>query len=182
MLYPLPAVLVTSQNKEGKINVCTVAWAATVCTNPPMLGISLRPSRLTYEYIRETGVFAVNVTTEKLVKETDLCGVKSGRDVDKFSAFHLAVENAKHIACPLLSASPVNIECRVTEEIPLGSHNLFLARVLAVHVEEEYMDEKGKFDFNATKPIVYSHGEYMGLGRRQGTFGYSVKRGKKSSR
>jgi len=178
MLYPLPAVLVTSRGKDGSEDVCTVAWAGTVCTNPPMVSISLRPSRLSYTYIHETGVFGLNITTEEIARETDFCGVRSGRDLDKFKEMKLKKERAAHIDCPLLAASPVNIECEVTEEKPLGSHTMILARVLAVHVDDRYMDEKGKFHLNAAKPIVYSHGEYSGLGEKLGTFGYSVKKDK----
>ena len=126
MLYPLPAVLVTSKGKDGSEDVCTVAWAGTVCTNPPMVSISLRPSRLSYTYIHETGVFGLNITTEEIVRETDFCGVKSGRDLDKFKEMKLKKERAAHIDCPLLAASPVNIECEVTEE----KHPMNLVREL----------------------------------------------------
>ena len=174
MLYPLPAVLVTSMNKKGQHDVCTVAWAGTVCTNPPMVSISLRPSRLSYDYICETGVFVINVTTEKLVRETDYCGVRSGRDEDKF----------EKMGCMMLDESPVNIECKVFEKKALGSHTMFIANVVAVHVDDAYMDESKRFDFAKTQPIVYSHGEYRGLGKYLGKFGYSIakKRVKKGSR
>ncbi|MBP3879812.1 MAG: flavin reductase family protein [Lachnospiraceae bacterium] len=179
MLYPLPAVLVTSRNREGKEDVCTVAWAGTVCTNPPMVSISLRPSRLSYEYICETGVFVINVTTEKIVRETDYCGVRSGRNEDKFSRMKLKASPGPHTGCAMLEDSPVCIECKVAEKKELGSHTMFLANVVAVHVDDSYLDEKKKFDFAKTKPIVYSHGEYRGLGRYLGKFGYSVVKKKK---
>jgi flavin reductase (DIM6/NTAB) family NADH-FMN oxidoreductase RutF len=143
-----------------------------------MVSISLRPSRLSYTYIHETGVFGINITTEELAREMDFCGVRSGRDIDKFKALKLKKERAAHIDCPLLAASPVNIECEVTEEKALGSHTMIIARVLAVHIEDRYLDAKGKFDFNAAKPIVYSHGEYRGIGRYLGNFGYSVRKKK----
>ena len=174
MLYPLPAVLVTSRNEEGRSDICTVAWAGTVCTNPPMVSISLRPSRLSYEYICETGVFVINVTTEKLVRETDYCGVRSGRDEDKFEKMGLRGSSGPHTGCVMLEDSPVCIECEVVERKALGSHTMFLARVVAVHVDEAYMDERNRFDFAKARPIVYSHGEYRGLGRYFGKFGYSV--------
>lgn len=179
MLYPLPAVLITSRNAEGRDNICTVAWAGTVCTNPPMLSISLRPSRLSYDYIKETGVFTVNVTTEKIAWATDYCGVISGREKDKFEAAHLTREEADEINCPMVAESPVNIECRVRETLELGSHTMFIADVLAVHADEAYMDEKNKFDFSKADPIVYSHGEYRGVGKYLGSFGYSVRKKKK---
>lgn len=179
MLYPLPAVLVTSRNAEGKDNVCTVAWAGTVCTNPPMLSISLRPSRLSYTYIKETGVFVVNLTTEALAYATDYCGVICGRDKDKFASAHLTKEEADEISCSMIAESPVSIECRVVKTLELGSHTMFVADVVAVHADEKYMDEKNKFELSKAEPIVYSHGEYRGLGKKLGTFGYSVRKNKK---
>ncbi len=178
MLYPLPAVLITSKNKAGQEDVCTVAWTGTVCTNPPMLSISLRPSRLSYEYISETGVFAVNLTNEALAFATDFCGVVSGRDEDKFEKAHLTKTAADTIDCPLIEESPVNIECQVVEEKALGSHTMFLAKVLTVHADRKYLDKNGRFEFDLARPIVYSHGEYHGLGKKLGTFGYSVRKNK----
>ena len=182
MLYPLPAVLVTSKSAAGEEDVCTVAWAGTVCSDPVMVSISLRPSRKTYENIRESGSFVVNVTTEELAHATDFCGVRSGRDLDKFAAEKLATEPAEKIDCPMLAASPVNLECRVREELALGSHTMFVGEVLAVHVEENYLDEKGRFDFAACRPLAYCHGEYRAIGRKLGSFGYSVKKKKKRGR
>lgn len=176
MLYPIPAVLVTTKGSEGRANVCTVAWAGTICSNPAMLSISLRPSRLSYTYVKETGVFGVNLTTRDLVFATDYCGVKSGRDVDKFEDLHLETEPGDKIDCPLLKASPVNLECRVKEEIPLGTHTMFLAEVEAVHVDDTYCDEKGSFELSQAHPIVYSHGAYLETGRCLGTFGFSVRK------
>lgn len=176
MLYPLPAVLVTARNAKGEDNLCTVAWAGTICSDPVMLSISLKPSRLTYEYIHETGVFAVNLTTKRLAHAADFCGVRSGRELDKFEHEHLTKMEAEKISCPMLAESPVNLECRVTEEKPLGSHTMFLAEVLSVHVDRQYMDEQGRFDLMKAQPIVYSHGEYAALGERLGSFGFSVRK------
>lgn len=178
MLYPLPAVLVTSKSADGQADVCTVAWCGTVCTNPPMLSISLRPSRKTYENITETGVFVVNVPGEDLARATDYCGVRSGKNEDKFSAMNLTQESAAHIDCPMLAEAPVSIECRVRKTEELGSHTMFIADVLAVHVEDSFVDDKGGFHFSDCRPLVYSHGEYCGLGKAYGTFGWSVRKKK----
>lgn len=184
MLYPLPAVLVTVADEKGNDNVLTVAWAGTVCTNPAMVSISVRPERYSYHMIKETKEFVINLTTEKLTRATDFCGVRSGRDMDKFKEMKLTREPATHVAAPLIKESPVSIECRVVDEKEYGSHCVFTAEVLAVHVESEYMDEKGKFDLAAAHPIVYSHGEYYSLGKKLGKFGYSVqkKRPKKKNK
>ena len=179
MLYPLPAVLVSLRDEAGRDNILTVAWTGTVCTNPPMLYISIRPERYSYRILRERGQFVVNLTTEELAWATDYCGVTSGRDVDKFAACHLTREEAVRIDAPMIGESPVNIECRVTEVQELGSHHMFLAKVEAVHASEKYMDETGKFALEKAKPITYSHGIYYMLGRKLGTFGYSVRKKKK---
>ena len=176
MLYPLPAVLVTTRNQNGAEDICTVAWAGTVCTNPPMISISLRKSRLTYEYLCETGFFGVNLTTEALAFAADFCGVRSGREIDKFRECGLHKFNAEFAACPLVSESPINIECKVARTLDLGSHTMFIASVLAIHADEAYMDGSGRFDLALAKPIVYSHGMYAGLGKSIGTFGYSVRK------
>ena len=180
MLYPLPAVMVSVTDGQGNDNIITVAWTGTVCTNPPMVYISVRPSRYSYEMIKKTGEFVINLTTEELAFATDYCGVRSGRDVDKFKEAHLTREPAQFVKAPMIKESPVSIECRVTEVKELGSHHMFLAEVLAVHAQQEYIDKNNKFQLNKAKPIVYSHGEYLGTGRSLGTFGYSVKKKKKS--
>ena len=179
MLYPLPVVMVTAADDEGHDNIITVAWAGTVCTNPPMVSISIRPERHTWKMIRDTGEFVINLTTEKLAYATDYCGVKSGRDVDKFLETGLTREAAAHVGAPMIKESPVSIECRVREGKDYGSHWVFTADVLAVHVDKDYMDEKGKFDLAAARPIVYSPWEYYGLGKQLGTFGYSIKKRRK---
>lgn len=176
MLYPLPAVMVSVADKEGNPNIITVAWAGTVCTNPPMVSISVRPERYSYHMIDETGEFVINLTTEKLAYATDYCGVRSGKDVDKFKELHLTPEKAEHVSAPLIGESPVNIECRVVKKETPGSHHIFLAEVKAVHVDDAYMDQKGRFALEKTDPIVYVHGQYYSLGKLLGTFGYSVKK------
>lgn len=180
MIYPLPAVMVTCRDKEGIDNVFTVAWTGTVCTNPPMAYISVRPSRHSYHMIKETGEFVINLTTEDLAYATDFCGVRSGRDIDKFKACNLHKEQATHVSAPMLVESPVNIECRVKEAHEYGSHTMFVADVLAVHADEQYMNETGKFQLEMSNPLAYSHGTYFGLTNPKGTFGYSIKKeGKK---
>ncbi len=176
MLYPLPVVLVTATDKEGRDNVLTVAWAGTVCTNPPMVSISVRPSRYSYQMIEDTREFVINLTTKALAYAADYCGVKSGKDIDKFQEMKLTKEKAQIVTAPLIAESPVNIECKVKENLALGSHHMFLAEVVAVTVDERYMDEKDKFHLSAADPIVYSHGEYYTLNEMIGSFGYSVKK------
>lgn len=175
MLYPLPVVLVSLADREARYNILTIAWAGTVCTNPPMVSISVRPERYSYQMLRDTGEFVVNLTTRELVYAADYCGVKSGREVDKFSALGLTPLPADKVRAPLVEESPVNIECRVRQVLPLGSHHMFLAEVLAVHAEERYMDERHKFHLERAEPIVYSHGAYFVCGEQVGTFGYSVR-------
>lgn len=181
MLYPLPAVMISVRDQAGKDNIITVAWAGTVCTNPPMVSISVRPERYSYHMLEESGEFVINLTTEKLCYATDYCGVRSGRDVDKFQEMKLTKEEASQVNAAMIAESPVNIECRVKKIEKLGSHHMFLAEVLAVHADEAYMDERGKFDLNKANPIVYSHGEYFSLGKKLGSFGYSVKKSVKSA-
>ena len=182
MLYPLPAVMVSVTDGQGNDNIITVACTGTICTNPPMVYISVRPSRYSYEMLKKTGEFVINLTTEELAFATDYCGVRSGRDVDKFKEAHLTKEPAQFVKAPMIKESPVSIECRVTEVKELGSHHMFLAEVLAVHAQQEYIDKNNKFQLNKAKPIVYSHGEYLGTGKSLGTFGYSVKKRKKQEK
>lgn len=179
MLYPLPAVMVSVRDKSGRDNIITVAWAGTVCTNPPMVSISVRPERYSYHMLEESGEFVINLTTEKLCYATDYCGVRSGRDVDKFTEMKLTKVEADLVNAPMVGESPVNLECKVEKIEKLGSHHMFIARVLAVHADEAYMDENGRFDLNKAQPMVYSHGEYYGVGKKLGSFGYSVKKRKK---
>ncbi len=179
MVYPLPVVMV-SCGEEGKApNIITVAWTGTICTNPAMVYISVRPERHSYDMIKNSGEFVINLTTEQLAYATDYCGVKSGRDMDKFKESRLTAVMGSLKQAPMIKESPVNIECVVESILPLGSHHMFIAKVVQVHVEEEYMDEKGKFHLSQSDPIVYSHGEYYNLGKQLGTFGYSVKKSEK---
>ncbi len=178
MLYPLPAVMVSCALAGERPNIITVAWTGTVCSSPAMVSISVRPERHSYHMIRESGEFVINLTTEELVRAADYCGVRSGRDEDKFEEMRLTPLKASRVAAPLIGESPVNIECRVEQVLELGSHHMFLASVLAVDVDESWMNEKGKLELNKAGLAVYSHGEYFALGKRLGTFGYSVKRRK----
>ena len=181
MVYPLPAVMVSCADKAGNSNIITIAWTGTVCTNPPMAYISVRPERHSYQMIRETGEFVINLTTKDLAYATDFCGVRSGKDVDKFAEMKLTKEAASVVSAPMIGESPVNIECKVTEVKELGSHHMFLAEVVAVHVDDAYMNENNKFELGKAEPIAYSHGEYYQLGELLGTFGYSVKKKKHES-
>lgn len=178
MLYPVPAVMVSCNREGEKPNIITVAWAGTVCTNPAMLSISVRPERYSYDIIKETKEFVVNLTTKELTYATDYCGVRSGRDVDKFEEMKLTPQPSQKIKAVGIAESPVNIECKVVEIKELGSHHLFLAEVVGVTVEDSYMDEKGKFHLNDIGLVAYSHGEYFELGEKLGKFGYSVQKKK----
>ena len=178
MLYPLPVVMVSSADKDGKPNIITIAWTGTICSDPAMVSISVRKERYSHKLISESGEFVINLTTEDLAFATDYCGVKSGRDVDKFKEMNLTPLKADIVSAPLIAESPVNLECKVTEVKELGTHDMFLAEVVAVHVDDAYMDEKNKFHLEYAKPIVYSHGTYLKTGEEIGTFGYSVKKKK----
>jgi flavin reductase (DIM6/NTAB) family NADH-FMN oxidoreductase RutF len=176
MLYPLPAVLVSVADGSGAQNIFTVAWTGTICSDPPMVSVSVRPERYSYHMIEETGEFVINLTTEKLAYATDYCGVKSGRDVDKWKEMKLTKIPGEHVKAPMIGESPVNLECRVTQKLELGSHHMFIAEVLAVHVDEKYLDKDGRFRLDEADPLVYSHGRYFGVGKELGTFGYSVRK------
>lgn len=178
MLYPVPAVMVSCQRPGEKPNIITIAWAGTVCSSPAMVSISVRKERYSYDILKETGEFVINLVTKDLVRAADFCGVRSGRDVDKFQEMHLTEQPSKTIQSPGIGESPVNIECKVTEVKPLGSHDLFLAEVTNVTIDDRYMNENGKFELNQSGLVAYSHGEYYGLGERVGTFGYSVRKKK----
>ncbi len=181
MLYPVPSVMVScgtyeKPGDETNCNVLTVAWTGTICSDPAMVYISVRPSRHSHAIIKETGEFVINLTTKELAYATDYCGVKSGRDVDKFKEMHLTPIPGIEVKAPLIGESPVSLECKVREIKPLGSHDMFIADVVAVHADERYMDEKGKFHLDKAEPIVYSHGSYVTTGETIGTFGFSVKK------
>lgn len=176
MLYPLPVVMITVSDKEGNSNIITVAWAGTICSDPAMVSISVRPERHSHKMLMESGEFVINLTTKDLAYATDYCGVKSGRDVDKFKEMNLTPIPASVVKAPMIEESPVNIECKITEVKQLGTHDMFMAEVVAVHADEKYMDENNKFHLEKAEPIVYSHGTYFTCGEPIGTFGYSVKK------
>lgn len=178
MLYPLPAVMISCQKENEKPNIITVSWTGTICTNPAMVYISVRPERHSYSIIKESGEFVINIGTKELVKAVDYCGVRSGKNVDKFKDMKLTPGKSTVIHAPFIEEAPINIECRVQDILPLGSHHMFIAKVEGVHVDKQYIDEKGKFHLEEAKPIVYSHGEYYGLDGILGTFGFSVKKKK----
>lgn len=182
MLYPLPVVMLSCGDGQEQDNIITVAWAGTICTNPPMLSVSIRPERYSYGIIEKTKEFVVNLTTEQLARATDFCGVRSGRNLDKFKEMNLTKAQGDHVKAPMILESPVNIECRVRDIIKLGSHDMFIADVLGVHVSKELLNESGKLELNKSKPLVYSHGEYYSIGSLLGTFGYSVRKDKKKTK
>ena len=175
MVYPLPAVMVSCGDMDNS-NILTVAWTGTICTDPAMTYISIRPERYSYNIIKEAGEFVINLTTKELAYATDWCGVKSGKDVNKFKEMKLTKEKANFVNCPLIKESPVSIECKVEEIKELGSHHMFIAKVLSVDVDESYMDDNGRFCFEKSNPIAYSHGQYFSLGEFIGKFGFSVKK------
>ena len=176
MVYPLPAVLVSCGDKKGNINVMTAAWTGTICSDPPMVYVSVRKERHSHHMIQETREYVINLTTEKLAWTADFCGVRSGRDLDKFKEMKLTPIQGELEYAPMIEESPVSIECRVTNVMELGSHDMFMAEVTAVYVDEQYMDEKGTFHLEKAAPMVYSHGQYYGLGRHLGGFGYDVRK------
>lgn len=174
MLNPVPAVMVSCADQSGKPNIITLAWAGTVNSDPPMLSISVRKERYSYGLIKERGQFAVNLTTEKLVYATDLCGVKSGRNIDKFKLAGLTPEKASVIDVPIIKESPVSLECIVKQTIELGSHDIFIAEIVAVQADDALLNEKGKLVLENAGLICYSHGKYWSLGKELGFYGYSV--------
>jgi len=178
MLNPLPAVMVSTKNKEGKLNIITVAWCGNACTNPPILYISVRPERYSYNAIIETKEFVVNLVNKELTFACDYCGVKSGKDHDKFKELNLTPIDSKYVSAPTILESPVSLECRVRDIIKLGSHDMILADILGVTVDKKYMDENNRFNLEKANLISYSHGEYYTLGEYVGKFGYSIKKTK----
>ena len=176
MLYPVPAVMVSCKGKDTKANIITLAWAGTVCSDPVMLSVSIRPERYSHDIIEKSGEFVVNLVTEDLTRACDWCGVRSGKDHDKFKEMKLTEYVSDFMETPAINESPVNIYCKVKDILRLGSHDMFIAEVVGVTVDDAYMDEKGKLDLAACKLMAYSHGEYFALGRKLGKFGYSVKK------
>ncbi len=181
LMGPLPAVLVTTTDTTGKVNVFTVGWTGIACTRPPMVTIAVRKERLSYENIQATGEFVINLTTKEMLKMTDFCGCRSGRKVDKIKHFGLELDQGSKVAVPSLVKSPVALECKVRSVTELGTHDLFLAEILLNKVEKSIIDKNGKFDLARAGLLAYCHGEYFSLGRRPlATFGHSV--AKKSTR
>ena len=176
MLYPLPVVMVSCNRPGETPNIITVAWAGTICSDPAMVSISVRKERHSHSIIEETGEFVINLVTKDLVKATDFCGVRSGKDLDKFKETGLTPEASEKVSAVRIAESPVNIECVVKEVKELGSHDMFIAEVVNVAINDEYMDEKGAFHLNDTDLVAYSHGEYFNLGEKLGKFGYSVQK------
>ena len=172
-LFPCPVVLVTCADSSGKPNIITLAWAGTVCSNPPTVALGIRPKRYSYELIEASSEFVVNIPNRSILKETDFCGVTSGRDVDKFSETGLTSEPAEKVKPPLIQECPINIECIVRKKIPLGSHHLFLGEVVLVHVDENLLNKAGRINFSKAAPFVYNQREYWSLRGRIGTHGFS---------
>lgn len=179
MLNPLPVALITSKYKKD-VNVFTAAWIGTVCTKPPMLSVSIRPERLSYDYIKNTKEFVVNLPNQNLAKIVDFCGVRSGRDVDKIKKFNLHLMESKNISVPYIEECPINIECSLHEIVPLGSHHMFIANIVGVHVDNSLKDLKGKIHYENARLLSYCHGEYYTLPKKsEGKFGYSVQKKKR---
>ena len=174
-IYPIPAVMVSCGTME-KSNIITVAWTGILNTNPAIVYISVRPTRYSYNIIKEQGEFVINLTTKDLVRATDWCGVKTGAKVDKFKEMKLHKEKAKFVQCPLIKESPVSIECKVKEIKELGSHHMFISEVLSIDADEKYIDEKGAFDISKCDLIAYANGGYYSLGKKLGKFGFSVQK------
>ncbi len=175
MLAPVPAVMVTCRS-ENKTNIITIGWAGTICSEPPMVSISVRPSRFSYNLIKKSGEFVINIPTKKLAKETDLCGVISGSKYDKFHETGLTPGKSNTVNVPIISECPINLECKVKQEIALGSHNMFLAEITSVQVTKDFIDSEGKFLTDKANLLGYAHGAYVSLGKQLGTFGFSVKK------
>ena len=172
-LYPVPAVLVTCVDDAGKANIITIAWAGIVCSEPPMVSIAIRPHRYSHPLIAASGEFVVNIPGEDLLRETDGCGMVSGRDVDKFEKFGLTPEPGSKTKVPLIKECPVSLECKVTRRLSLGTHDLFIGEVLAVHIDESVLDEKERVDFAKAKPITFNSGEYWNLKEKIGHYGFT---------
>lgn len=180
-VYPIPAVMVSCGTME-KSNIITVAWTGIINTNPAMVYISVRPTRYSYNLIKDQGEFVINLTTKNLVKATDWCGVKTGAKVDKFKEMKLHKEKANFVKCPMIKESPVSVECKVKEIKELGSHTMFIAEVVAINVDEKYIDNKGAFDITKCDLMAYANGNYLAMGKKLGKFGFSVKKKKKNKK
>lgn len=185
LLNPVPAVLISCADENGKPNVMTAAWAGTICSDPVMVSVSIRKQRYSHDIIARTGEFVMNLSTKKLAKVTDFVGVRSGRDIDKFALegeMKLTPYPSRFVKAPGIEESPVSLECKVVQVLELGTHDMFIAKVLSTNVDDTYMDENGKLDLKKAELIAYNHGEYYELGKLLGTFGYSVRKKKKKKR
>ncbi len=180
IIYPLPAVMVSCGDNPEEYNIITIAWTGTINSDPPMCYISVRPGRHSYDIIKRTGEYVINLTTEKLAKATDWCGCRSGRKYDKWKEMNLTPAPAKIVKAPIIEESPVNIECVVKDIVELGTHHMFISDVVSVSVDDEYLNENDAFSFSKANPLVYSHGHYFGMGDRIGKFGWSVEKKKKN--
>ncbi len=179
IIYPLPAVMVSCGETPEEYNIITIAWTGTINSDPPMCYISVRPGRHSYDIIKRTGEYVINLTTEKLAKATDWCGCRSGKKFNKWKEMNLTPAPAKFVKAPIIEESPVNIECRVKDIVELGSHHMFISEVVSVSVDDAYLNEKDAFSFSKANPLVYSHGHYFGMGKKIGKFGWSVEKKKK---
>jgi flavin reductase (DIM6/NTAB) family NADH-FMN oxidoreductase RutF len=177
MIYPLPAVMVSVGDKPENYNIITIAWTGTICSDPPMCYISVRPGRHSYQVLKDTREFVINLTTKELAYATDWCGVRSGRQYDKFEEMKLTPGKSHKIEAPTIEEAPINVECKVTEIKHLGTHDMFIAEVVNVQADDQYINgDTGAFELQKAKPICYSHGHYFEVGRKVGKFGYSVER------
>jgi len=175
LLAPVPPALISCSH-EGKDNLITIAWTGILNSEPAKTYISVRPERHSHKMIKESGEFVINLPSQHIVRSIDFCGVRSGKNTDKFEACKLTREKASVVNCPMVAESPVSIECKVTDIIPLGSHDMFVADIVAVNIDERYIDEKGKFHIEKCALAAYAHGQYFALGKKIGSFGYSVKK------
>ena len=175
-LFPCPVVLVTSIDSTEDPNIITLAWVGTVSSEPPMVGLGIRPTRYSHKLIKDSKEFVVNIPPTKFIQETDYCGVTSGKDVNKFSKTGLTPEKAVYVKAPLIRECPVNLECTLKEMISLGAHDLFLGEIVQIHIDEQVLDEKGSLDFTKADPFVFNVGEYWSLNKKIGTYGYSLKK------
>ncbi|MFA6309319.1 MAG: flavin reductase family protein [Clostridia bacterium] len=182
ILNPVPVVMVTCSDNEGKPNIITLAWTGTINSDPPMVSISVRKERYSHKLIKDKGEFAINLVSRKLLYATDYCGVKSGKNEDKFKAMKLTQEPASKVNVPIIKESPINIECKVTSIVELGSHDMFLAEIVAVNVDESLINSKGKLEIEKADLVCFSHGEYWGIEKSLGFYGYSVAKRKNIKR
>lgn len=182
IIYPLPAVMVSCGENPEEYNIITIAWTGTINSDPPMCYISVRPGRHSYDIIKRTGEYVINLTTEQLAKATDWCGCRSGRKYNKWKEMNLTPAPAKFVKAPIIEESPVNIECRVKDIVELGTHHMFISEVVGVSVDDAYLNENDAFSFSKANPLVYSHGHYFGMGEKIGKFGWSVEKKKKKKK